>query len=76
MSMMGLPERTIVMSCEEAKEYVSSKLVVLMQHREELQKELDNINEQIDIEMDKLEMLNNPPHVEEHAVQIKRLSQF
>ena len=74
--MVGLPERTIVISHEDAKEYVASKLMVLTQVRDGLQKELDSINEEIDIEMNKLEMLNNPPAIEEPVVSVRKLPLF
>lgn len=62
--MHGLPERSIVMGIEEAKTYAESRLVVLNQKRDQLLNELDKIEIQIEMETQKLYMLNNPPKLE------------
>lgn len=62
--MMGLPERTIVMSCEDAKDYVDAKIETLCNRKDALLTELNNIDREIDQEMEKLYMLNNPPQKE------------
>lgn len=65
--MIGLPERTICMSCEDAKEYVKSKLVVLAQLKQELLEKLEEVDCEMQEELEKLEMLNNPPQIAERV---------
>ena len=59
--MIGLAEKSIVMGVDDARDYVNARIEVLNQKREELLDELTSIENQIQIETDKLFMLNNPP---------------
>lgn len=59
--MIGMPEKTICMGLDEAMSYVQSRLIVLKQMEHDLQEKLEDVRSEIDIELDKLHMLNNPP---------------
>ncbi len=69
--MFGLPEKTIVIGCEEAKEYIKSKILVLEAERESLEEQVDKLYSQIDLINEKIarEQFNlynvsNPPTTE------------
>lgn len=63
--MIGIPERSIVMSLYDAKEYSESRLILLNQKKDKLLNELDKIEIQIEMETQRLCMLNNPPKRED-----------
>lgn len=69
--MIGLKEKSIVISLDEAKEYSKSRLIVLNQQKDRLLNELDKIDININMEMEKLSMIDNPPKDEIESEHIK-----
>lgn len=71
--MIGLKEKSIVISLDEAKEYSKSRLIVLNQQKDRLLNELDKIDIDINMEMEKLSMMDNPPkdEIESERIRIK-----
>ena len=59
--MVGIAKESIVMNLDEAKEYVRARLCCLYALRDETEEKLESINNEIDEELDKLDMLENPP---------------
>lgn len=71
--MIGLKEKSIVISLDEAKEYSKSRLIVLNQQKDRLLNELDKIDIDINMEMEKLAMMDNSPkdEIESERIHIK-----
>ena len=59
--MLGLPERSIIMSHEQAIEYVALKVEDLKMQINKKEEELFCLNCELDNELEKLHMLKNPP---------------
>lgn len=66
--MIGFEKETICMGIDEAKDYVEDKVRLLMIAKQELldkiediRCEINDINVRISHELEKLEMLDNPP---------------
>ena len=66
--MIGFEKETICMGIDEAKDYVEAKVRLLMVAKDDLivemddiKREIDDINARISHELEKLEMLDNPP---------------
>lgn len=71
--MIGLKEKSVIISLDEAKEYSKSRLILLNQQKDRLLNELDKIDIDINMEMEKLSMMDNPPkdEIESERIRIK-----
>lgn len=61
--MLGLAERSIVMSHNEAKEYVQIKIERLYDEIYILEDKLKSLQTELEYETKKLEVLDNPPEL-------------
>lgn len=52
--MIKLPEDAVVISKEELKKYIVTRMIVLSHIKAEIENDLDNIDEEIDNEIEKL----------------------
>ena len=59
--MFGLPQKSIVISMDEAKEYVQLKIERLTEEIDNTIAHLNNLQDELGAEIEKLAALNNPP---------------
>ena len=59
--MFGLPQKSIVISMDEAKEYVQLKIERLTEEIDNTIVHLNNLQDELGAEIEKLAALNNPP---------------